>query len=231
MNLDMSSVFSLKHLALQTIDRFAHVAFLRPVSQNSNSAQIVPSAFNLQYASDLFTTSTSGDLEEHFAQVIIDCGDSSPTIILGRDPPSAALPKPLPSVPARVESHVPLVVQASSIKSQGNGVFVREAVKAGDIVFKVKKPVMSIVGFQNSVRNGTGLTIGQITDDEHSLLNTCDHCFTLKALSISSKHSPYSTTDEDFNADRQPNFSCADHAESTATAARYVRSTLLSQRN
>ncbi|EHL00467.1 putative SET and MYND domain-containing protein 3 [Glarea lozoyensis 74030] len=47
-------------------------------------------------------------------------------------------------VPARVEAKVPLLVKASSAKPHGYGIFIKEPVKAGELVFKVKKPMLNI---------------------------------------------------------------------------------------
>ncbi|EPE33158.1 SET [Glarea lozoyensis ATCC 20868] len=92
-------------------------------------------------------------------------------------------------VPARVEAKVPLLVKASSAKPHGYGIFIKEPVKAGELVFKVKKPMLNIVG-----------------DGESDLSNTCDYCFTAKFQDISSKHSPSSIHQEDFIADMRPKF-------------------------
>ncbi|EHL02056.1 hypothetical protein M7I_2011 [Glarea lozoyensis 74030] len=74
-------------------------------------------------------------------------------------------------IPFRVDTKVPLVVKDSSIKSNDVGIFVQAAVKEADLIFKVKKPLLNIVN-----------------DDESALSNTCDHCFAVKASSISSQH-------------------------------------------
>lgn len=48
-------------------------------------------------------------------------------------------------IPERVSSQVPLKVMKSQIKRKGNSVIVVEGVKAGDLIFSVKQPLLNIV--------------------------------------------------------------------------------------
>lgn len=64
------------------------------------------------------------------------------------------------TIPERVKSCVPLKVARSDTRGAGRGVFVLEAVKAGDLIFSVAKPLICIVD-----------------DSEEVLETTCDNCF------------------------------------------------------
>ena len=48
-------------------------------------------------------------------------------------------------IPDRIESSVTLKVMASQLKSVGDGVFALEVVKAGELIFCVKQPLLNIV--------------------------------------------------------------------------------------
>jgi hypothetical protein len=64
------------------------------------------------------------------------------------------------SIPGRVKSRVPLKVSDSNISGAGRGAFVLKAVKAGDLIFSIAKPLICIVN-----------------DGEEMLCTTCDNCF------------------------------------------------------
>ena len=49
------------------------------------------------------------------------------------------------AIPDRVECHVPIKIAKSHLKSTGDGIFILEAVKEGDLAFCVKQPLMNIV--------------------------------------------------------------------------------------
>jgi hypothetical protein len=81
-----------------------------------------------------------GDLEDHFGLLIVDEGGSIPINYL-----NSGASDTYPSIPARVESEVPLLIRPSPAKREGYGVFIKEGVKAGELVYTVKKPILNIV--------------------------------------------------------------------------------------
>jgi hypothetical protein len=48
-------------------------------------------------------------------------------------------------IPNRVKANVDLQARVSQIHGAGRGLFVKQAVKAGDLIFSIKHPVLSIV--------------------------------------------------------------------------------------
>jgi hypothetical protein len=67
-------------------------------------------------------------------------GDTAATTVLPSNPSV-----PLKVIPAHVESHVPLLLQAFSLKPNGDGIFVGEDVKAGDFIYSVRNSTLNIV--------------------------------------------------------------------------------------
>ncbi|KAH6680146.1 hypothetical protein B0J14DRAFT_471242 [Halenospora varia] len=50
-------------------------------------------------------------------------------------------------IPARVNAFVRLEVRKSELKEDGKGVYTTAAIKAGDIIFCVEKPLMNVISF------------------------------------------------------------------------------------
>jgi len=49
-------------------------------------------------------------------------------------------------IPSRVKCKIPLRVEESKIPGAGRGVFIFKDVKAGELIFSIDKPLLSIVG-------------------------------------------------------------------------------------
>jgi hypothetical protein len=56
-------------------------------------------------------------------------------------------------IPSRVNCKIPLKVEKSKIPGAGRGVFILKDVKAGDLIFSIDKPLLSIVGFMIFLSN------------------------------------------------------------------------------
>ena len=49
-------------------------------------------------------------------------------------------------IPSRVNGKIPLRVEESKIPGAGRGVFILKDVKAGELIFSIARPLLSIVG-------------------------------------------------------------------------------------
>lgn len=56
-------------------------------------------------------------------------------------------------VPARVDCSVPMHIATSTFEGAGRGIFVTQDVEAGDLVFSISRPHLSIVSGDSSLFN------------------------------------------------------------------------------
>jgi hypothetical protein len=59
---------------------------------------------------------------------------------------SDKLPFLYKEIPSRVNCKIPLSVEKSKIPGAGRGVFIHKEVKAGELIFSIDQPLLSIVG-------------------------------------------------------------------------------------